>query len=253
MRQRAGTAGFAAALVTVGLVAALTVLTLALTVRALTGSGHLVGSLVGLGLGGVLATAWLIRLWQWRLAARVDGQDASIVANLAQSPHDRGGRYRPAAYAVWLTLTVPPGGKRYQRVLWQPWMRELTGTHHATVRSGPGPVSVVDVLGHGRLWPTSFTLRRRPFGVAFAPFASAHRQPRQLGAGLFAVIAVPVFFGVWFAAFTGTVWGAVYVVLAWLALLLWFGVAPPGWLPRPRGPTPRGPTPRDQSGDQGRR
>jgi hypothetical protein len=53
-----------------------------------------------------------------------------------------------------------------------------------------------------------------------------------LGDGIFAVTFVPTVFGAFFALLTGTAWAAAYVVLVWVTTLIWFGLAPPGWLPK---------------------
>ncbi|MET8282558.1 hypothetical protein [Micromonospora sp. NPDC005174] len=145
---------------------------------------------------------------------------------------------------MWLTVSGRGrGGVLHQRVVWEPWLRELTRSRQATIRHGPG-VSVIDVAGYGRLWPASFTLLRRPYGVSLIPFRTAWELPknRSLSYGRLAYLFL-VFFvlgladivaqGMW--ALLG--WWAAYLVASMAAIGAWFGLVPPGvrWEAAPRG------------------
>ncbi|WP_444948521.1 hypothetical protein [Micromonospora ureilytica] len=222
-----------------------------------------VAILVVLALGALLVLSWLVRLMQWWGAARAPARRVMVTAHLAQSPQPgSAGRVTAAAaavsaaggidtspkgYAVWLTVSGRNGGVLHQRVVWEPWLRELTRPRQATVRHGSG-VSVVDVAGYGRLWPASFTLRRRPYGVRLISFRKARRLPKQNSlshsrlAYLFLLLVLPglasaVAQGVW--ALLG--WWVAYVVASMAATGAWFGIIPPGVLPeaarRGRAPT----------------
>lgn len=209
--------------------------------------------LVALAPGALLVLSWLVRLLQWWGAARAPARRVMVTAHLAQSPQPASaGRVTAAAdavsaaggidaspkgYAVWLTVSGRDGGVRHQRVVWEPWLRELTRPRQATVRHGSG-VSVVDVAGYGRLWPASFTLRRRPYGVRLIPFRKARRLPKEnsLSHGrlvyLFLLFVLPflagaVTRGMW--ALLG--WWVAYVVASMAATGAWFGIIPPGALP----------------------
>jgi hypothetical protein len=158
---------------------------------------------------------------------------------------------RPQGYAVWLTWRGPDGVIRHQRVVWEPWLRELTRPRQATVRCGPGQVSVIDVHGYGRLWPASFTLRRRPYGVRLTPFSKARRLPTENSlsfdrlAFLFVLLVVPCLVG----SIAAGAWAllacwAAYVVAFMAAVGTWFGIVPPGAMPgagrRSSSPPPAG-------------
>ncbi|MFI6239296.1 hypothetical protein ACIBEF_05400 [Micromonospora sp. NPDC050795] len=233
---------------------------------ALIAPGYLLGTdprfahgeviLVALASGALLVLSWLVRLMQWWGAARAPARRVMVTAHLAQSPQPgSAGRVTAAAgavsaaggidtspkgYAVWLTVSGRDGGDGrvlHQRVVWEPWLRELTRPRQATVRHGSG-VSVVDVVGYGRLWPASFTLRRRPYGVRLIPFRKARRLPKgnSLSYGrlayLFLLFVLPclpgaVTQGMW--ALLG--WWVAYVVASMAAVGAWFGIIPPGVLP----------------------
>ncbi|WP_154937204.1 hypothetical protein [Micromonospora palomenae] len=209
--------------------------------------------LVALAPGALLVLSWLVRLVQWWGAARAPARRVMVTAHLAQSPQPgSAGRVTGAAhavsaaggidtspkgYAVWLTVSGRDGGVLHQRVVWEPWLRELTRPRQAMVRHGSG-VSVVDVAGYGRLWPASFTLRRRPYGVRLIPFRKARRLPKENSlshgrlAYLFLLLVVPclggaVAQGVW--ALLG--WWVAYLVASMAAAGAWFGIIPPGVLP----------------------
>lgn len=209
--------------------------------------------LVALAPGALLALAWLVRLAQWWGAARAPGTSVMVTGYLAQGRQpesagpvtrtahalsNAGGiNSRPRGYTVWLTLTSRNGKVLHQRVVWEPWLRDLTRPRHATVRRAFG-VSVVDVAGYGRLWPASFTLPRRPRGVRLVPFHKARRLPKEnsLSYGrltyLFLLFVLPCFFG---AVAQGSwvllgSWVA-YVVALMAATGTWFGIIPPGPLP----------------------
>ncbi|MEU4554634.1 hypothetical protein [Micromonospora violae] len=216
--------------------------------------------LVALAPGVLLVLSWLIRLTQWWGAARAPARHVMVTAHLAQS--GSAGRATAAAhavsaaggidtspkgYAVWLTVSGRTGGVLHQRVVWEPWLRELTRSRQATVRHGSG-VSVVDVAGYGRLWPASLTLRRRPYGVRLIPFRKAWGLPKENSlshgrlAYLFLLLLMPcvagaVTQGVW--ALLG--WWVAYVVASIAATGAWFGIIPPGVLSkaarRGRAPT----------------
>ncbi|MFY1617081.1 hypothetical protein [Micromonospora sp. WMMD736] len=214
---------------------------------------------VALAPGALLVLPWLVRLVQWWGAARAPARRARVTAHLAQSGSPgritavahavsaAGGiNASPKGYSVWLTMKGPGGGVLHQRVVWEPWFRELTRPREATIRHGFG-VSVVDVAGYGRLWPASSTLRRRPYGVGLIPFRQAHELPknRSLSYGrlayLFLVLLMPglaeaVAQGMW-ALF---VWWAAYLVAGMAATGAWFGILPPGvlWEAAPRGHAP---------------
>ncbi|MGC4815184.1 hypothetical protein ACLQ29_32125 [Micromonospora sp. DT228] len=219
--------------------------------------------LVTLAPGAFLVLSWLVRLVQWWGAARAPARRVMVTAHLAQSPQPgSAGRVTAAAhavsaaggidaspkgYSVWLTVKGRDGGVLHQRVVWEPWLRELTRPRQATVRHGSG-VSVVDVVGYGRLWPASLTLRRRPHGVRLIPFRKAQRLPKKnsLSYGrlalLFLMFVTPGLAG----AITRGAWGLLgwwvaYVVASMVATGAWFGIIPPGVLPeavrRGRAPT----------------
>lgn len=204
---------------------------------------------VALAPGALLVLSWLVRLVQWWGAARAPARRVRVTAHLAQS--GSAGRITavahavsaaggintsPKGYSVWLTVRDRSGGVLHQRVVWEPWLRELTRPHQATVRHGPG-VSVIDVAGYGRLWPASFTLRRRPYGVGLIPFRNAWELPKRNSlsysrlAYLFILLLMPglaeaVAQGMW-ALF---VWWAAYLVAVMAATGAWFGILPPGVL-----------------------
>ncbi|WP_146758754.1 hypothetical protein [Micromonospora noduli] len=219
--------------------------------------------LVALAPGTFLVLSWFVRLVQWWGAARAPARRVMVTAHLAQSPQPgSAGRVTAAAgavsaaagidagpkgYSVWLTVSGRDGGVLHQRVVWEPWLRELTRLRQATVRHGSG-VSVVDVAGYGRLWPASLTLRRRPYGVRLIPFRKAQRLPKEnsLSHGRLACLlllfvapglAGAVTQGAW--ALLG--WWVAYVVASMVATGAWFGIIPPGVLPeaarRGRAPT----------------
>ncbi|MFI5487734.1 hypothetical protein ACIBXA_28375 [Micromonospora echinaurantiaca] len=204
--------------------------------------------------GALLVLSWLVRLLQWWGAARAPARPVMVTAHLAQSPQPgSAGRVTGAAhavsaaggidtspkgYAVWLTVSGRDGGVLHQRVVWEPWLRELARPRQAMVRHGFG-VSVVDVTGYGRLWPASFTLRRRPYGVRLIPFRKARRLPKENSlshgrlAYLFILLLMPCLGG---AAAQGAWallgWWVAYVVASMTATGAWFGIIPPGVLSR---------------------
>ncbi|MFE9915751.1 hypothetical protein ACFYPG_11370 [Micromonospora sp. NPDC005553] len=214
---------------------------------------------VALAPGAFLMLSWLVRLVQWWSAARAPARRAMVTAHLAQGSAGRvtaaahavsaagGINTSPKGYSVWLTVSGRGGGGvLHQRVVWEPWLRELTRSRQATVRHGPG-VSVIDVAGYGRLWPASFTLRRRPYGVGLIPFRKARGLPKRASlsygrlAYLFLVFLVPglanaLAHGMW--ALLG--WWAAYLVALMAATGAWFGIIPPGvrWEAAPRGHAP---------------
>ncbi|MEQ4302213.1 hypothetical protein ABNF97_12605 [Plantactinospora sp. B6F1] len=214
--------------------------------------------LIVFGPGALVALSWLVRLVQWCLAARAPGTSVLVTPHLAQSPvpFDRGRtgigtrrglRSEARGYAVWLTWRGSDGVYWHQRVVWEPWLRNLTRPCQATVRRGPGAVTVIDVRDHGRLWPASFTLRRRPLAVRLTPFSKAHRLPEQTRldfgslAYLFLLLVIPGLVGVVDGDWMILGWWIGYVIALMAAVGTWFGIVPPGALPggqRGRGSTP---------------
>ncbi|WP_422773904.1 hypothetical protein ACN28C_14025 [Plantactinospora sp. WMMC1484] len=228
------------------------------------------------GPGVLLVLCWLVRLVQWRFAARRTGTPALVTPHLAQSraPHERGFAIRtastisrwgglsssPKGYAVWLTWRDAHGVFWYQRVVWEPWLRGMARPSQAIVRRGPGAVTVIDVRDHGRLWPASFTLRRRPIGVRLTPFSQAHRLPedRRLDFGtlamLFVFLVVPCSVGAIMAGLWEAIgWWIAYVIALVAAVGTWFGIVPPGALPGRRRRGRSTPSPRRPSIDRKRR
>ncbi|MEV1013497.1 hypothetical protein AB0I89_26760 [Micromonospora sp. NPDC049801] len=223
--------------------------------------GHEAGVIrVALAPGAFLVLTWLVRLVQWWGAARAPARRVMVTAHLAQGKQpgsaglataaahavsSAGGiNTSPKGYSVWLTV----GGRGrgvvlHQRVVWEPWLRELTRSRPATIRHGPG-VSVVDVAGYGRLWPASSTLLRRPYGVSLIPFRKAHELPKSgsLSYGRLAYLFL-VFLALGLADLVGhgmwalLGWWAAYLVASMAAIGAWFGLVPPGvrWEAAPRG------------------
>ncbi|GAA1401664.1 hypothetical protein GCM10009662_25280 [Catellatospora coxensis] len=198
-------------------------------------------------LGLLLALAWLIRLGQWMLAAGAPPWPARLTLHLAQSPQaqQRGRAVRvadavgrtsdfdatPAGYAVWAVLQRGSAPLLNQRVVWERWLRELTGEQRVLVRRRAG-VAVLDVEGRGRIWPSSFTLRRRPWGVALTPLGGTSAGNDLSWWRLLTVVVLVVALLAGPAVGRGdhldAVWAAVYVVVLAFGVGQWFGVMPPG-------------------------
>ena len=105
--------------------------------------------------------AWALRFIRVRRA-----MNAAPVAGRARL---RFQVYRPGKAAAWLHLNESEPDERFQRVMWEPWLGELDVREEFAVTTRQakhrGPV-VVDVLGHGRVWPAG---RVRYIEPALAP------------------------------------------------------------------------------------
>lgn len=221
-------------------------------------------------LGLLLALAWLVRLGQWLLAAAAPPWPARLSLHLAQSAQagQRGRAVRvadalgkgadldatPAGYAVWAVLRRGSAPQLHQRVVWERWLRELAGEQRVLVRRRAG-VAVLDVQGHGRIWPASFTLRRRPWGVGLTPLGGTSAANDLSWWRLLVVLAMVVALLAGPALGRGdhldAVWAAVYIVVLAFGVGQWFGVMPPGRQSRPRpagGASAQIPAPRAKAG-----
>ncbi|MEU8077742.1 hypothetical protein AB0B31_20090 [Catellatospora citrea] len=209
-------------------------------------------------LGLLLALAWTVRLGQWMLAAGAPPWPARLTLHLAQSPQagQRGRVVRaadaigrdadfditPAGYAVWAVLRRGSAPQLHQRVVWERWLRESTGEQRVLVHRRAG-VSVLAVEGRGRIWPSSFTLRRRPWGVVLTPLGGTSAANDLSWWRLLTVIVMVVALLAGPALGRGdhldAVWATGYVVVLAFAVGQWFGVMPPGRQSRER-PAPAG-------------
>ncbi|WP_344409898.1 hypothetical protein [Catellatospora methionotrophica] len=209
-------------------------------------------------LGLLLALAWLVRLGQWLLAARAQPWPARLTVHLAQgaqaAQRDRAAEkaagdldVTPAGYAVWAVLRRGSAPQLHQRVVWERWLRELSGEHRVLVRRRAG-VAVLDVDGRGRVWPASFTLRRRPWGVVLTPLGGTpavnHMSWWRLLAVLVMVTALLSGPAVGRGDHLDAVWAAGYVVVLALGVGQWFGLMPPGGRSRTRPAAGKVPAPR---------
>jgi hypothetical protein len=135
---------------------------------------------------------WLVRFNAWRRSARAPAAAfrATLLLSLAQTD----------VAMPWLRLTAADGGDDwYQRVMWEPWLATWRGSVdvHVMARARRGPF-VVDVPGHGRLWPAGPArsqeqwLETLPVGTFTA--SPPRRWPTLLGvfAGLAVIVAVAV-------------------------------------------------------------
>ncbi|MEV4411282.1 hypothetical protein [Catellatospora sp. NPDC049609] len=222
-------------------------------------SGTVGPSALLIPVGLLLVVSWLIRMAQWIAAAGAPPQPGELALHLAQgaSPAERGragrdragrgagGAGRPGGvdaasrgFAVWAVLTDRRGRRAYQRVVWEPWLRDLTGPQRVLVRRRAGVV-VLDVEGRGRLWPASFALRRPPWGVRLLP--AGGRAGTDLSWWRLLIVLLPV------AALCAgphlaegdvpaALWAAGYVTALTFGVGQWFGVIPPGR--RRTGPAP---------------
>ncbi|MEV0457576.1 hypothetical protein [Catellatospora methionotrophica] len=209
-------------------------------------------------LGLLLALAWLVRLGQWLLASRAQPWPARLTVHLARGAQ-RGPTGRvaagdldvtPAGYAVWAVLRRGSAPQLHQRVVWERWLRELSGEHRVLVRRRAG-VAVLDVEGRGRVWPSSFTLRRRPWGVVLTPLggtpAAGDLSWWRLLTVLVMVVALLGGPAVGRGDHLDAVWAAGYVVVLALGVGQWFGVMPPGRRSRARPVAGKVPAPRAAS------
>lgn len=219
---------------------------------------------VGLGvvlipIGALLVVAWLVRLGQWAWAVRGPARPAELTLTLGrigQAP-PRGAAVRaagppPRGYAVWAVLRAR-GTRRHQRVVWEPWLRELTGPQRVLVRRRAG-VTVVEVEGRGRLWPASFTLRRRPRGVSLTPLGEPATGRDLSGWRLLGAVALvatlPAVPHLVRGELAAGVWALAYVVALTFTLGQWFGVKPPVWRRGPRPQASKQPVPEQQARTQ---
>ncbi|WP_155370073.1 hypothetical protein [Catellatospora vulcania] len=204
-------------------------------------------------LGLLLALAWAVRLGQWMLAAGAPPWPARLTLHLAQGAQagQRGRAVRvadavaragdadvtPAGYAVWAVLRRGSAPQLHQRVVWERWLRELTGEQRVLVRRRAG-VAVLDVEGQGRIWPSSFTLRRRPWGVVLTPLggtsASGDLSVWRLLTVLVMVVALLAGPALGRRDYLDAVWATAYIVVLAFAVGQWFGVMPPGRQSRER-------------------
>lgn len=204
-------------------------------------------------LGLLLALAWLVRLGQWLLAAGAPPWPARLTLHLAQSAQagQRGRAVRvadaigrdsdfditPAGYAVWAVLRRGSAPQLHQRVVWERWLAESTGEQRVLVRRRAG-VAVLDVENHGRIWPSSFTLRRRPWGVVLTPLGGTSAANDLSWWRLLTVIVMVVALLAGPAVGRGdhldAAWATGYVVVLAFAVGQWFGVMPPGRQSRKR-------------------
>jgi hypothetical protein len=113
----------------------------------------------GLGLGGLAVVAWCVRLGQWALASVGPAEPMT-----AQAYEGRDLGAPPQRDSTWLVLRDGTGRRWYQRVAYQPWLPDLSRPTPVRARRGPGPSFLVDVSGHGRLWPMARARDTRPLG-----------------------------------------------------------------------------------------
>lgn len=194
----------------------------------------------------LLVLSWLVRMAQWIAAAGARPQHGQMVLHLAQgAPAAERGRAARAAdrlsraggtdttprgYAVWAVLTDRRGQHLHQRVVWEPWLRDLTGTHPVLVRRRAG-VTVVDVPGLGRLWPASLALTRRPWGVRLFPLGGRSGTDLswwRLLAVLFPVAALGAVPHLADGDVLAVLWAAGFVAALAFGVGQWFGIMPPG-------------------------
>ncbi len=178
--------------------------------------------------GLVLLVAWLRRLLQTSKAARAQSELVNITPCLARGRVATGGMLGPVTQSLWMVIGAGKN-RRYQRVAWEPWVAGLQGAVPAQVRAGSASVAVLDVAGHGRLWPASRLLSEPPRSVELTEFARA-TSPTTRGNAIYrvgllvALLLMP-------CVFIGSLWGIAYLATFVFAVWLWFGMTPLGWKP----------------------
>jgi hypothetical protein len=178
--------------------------------------------------GLVLLAVWAVRLVQWKLAAGGEPERVEVTPCLARAPGPGGGRLGPVTQSLWMVVGVG-ADRRYQRVVWQPWLSEHVGTFSAELRTGPARVAVLDVPGRGRLWPTSRLLDRPPWAVELTEFARA-TSPRTRADAWYRIAFVLVLL-LFPCVYIGSLWGLAYLAAFAFSVWLWCGMVPPGWVP----------------------
>ncbi|BCJ75643.1 hypothetical protein CS0771_51870 [Catellatospora sp. IY07-71] len=223
----------------------------------------------------LLVVSWLVRMAQWVAAAGAPAQPGELVLHLAQGapPAERGRAMRtagrisraggidpaPRGYAAWAVLTDRRGRRLHQRVVWEPWLRDLTGPHAVRVRRRAG-VTVIDVDGRGRLWPASLALSRSPWGVKLVPLggrAGTGLTRWRLLAVLLPVAALGAVPHLADGDVPAVLWALAYVTALTFAIGQWFGIVPPGaplaGQPPEAGPGKAAKPPRQRSKSEGSR
>jgi membrane protein implicated in regulation of membrane protease activity len=211
-------------------VAALAVVMVAMNWRLLTGQfseqAIIIAAFSVPGL--VLLVAWLKRLLQTSRAAQAQAEQVSVTPCLARGRVATGGMFGPVTQSLWMVIGAGKS-RRYQRVAWEPWVAQLQGAVQAEMRAGSEPVAVLDVAGHGRLWPASRLLSEAPANVELTEFPSA-TSPTTRGNAIYRVVLLIAMFLVP-CVFIGSLWGIAYLATFVFAVWLWFGLTPLGWKP----------------------
>jgi hypothetical protein len=119
-----------------------------------------VGVTFALIAAGILAL-WLVNLVRWGLGAL--GRASVVRADLCAG-EARG------MDLVFFEFTWR-GRLRYQQVVWEPWISALPITHEVLVRRclGIRDMFLIDVPGHGRLWPARAAHGKPPWKVPVGP------------------------------------------------------------------------------------
>ncbi len=220
----------------------------------------------------LLVLSWLARMAQWVAAAGAPAQPGELVVHLAQGAPaaERGRAVRaagrlsraggidpaPRGYAVWAVLTDRRGRRMHQRVVWEAWLRDLTGPQRVLVRRRAG-VAVIDVEGRGRLWPASLALTRRPWGVQLSPMggrAGTELTRWRLLAVLLPVAALGAGPHLADGDVLAALWALGYVAALTFGVGQWFGIMPPGAQAAPEaGPGRQAKPPRQRADSDGAR
>lgn len=178
-------------------------------------------TLCGVGSALVLVL-WPLRVARWWTSARTPA--TRVDARLATSVLGR-------VDAIWVEFLGNTAGAHHQRVIWQPWLRDLPGRLSVRLHRRAGWLggAVIEVPGFGTLWPAAVLRRREPRFF----FLTEWKPPKRPRGRVFTVTAIALVTTMVVAPFAADlasfVWLWSWMFSAVGSLWLWQSGAPLRW------------------------
>jgi hypothetical protein len=112
----------------------------------------------------VLPVPWLFRFFRWWRASRGERRSYQVEFMLGNAILASG------TTGVWARI-ADEDRTRYQRISWEPWLAELPQTSTVLIgrRAGWGRIVLLEVPGHGLLWPASRARAHQPWFERLVP------------------------------------------------------------------------------------
>lgn len=182
---------------------------------------------------------WLVRLGRWALSPLATARPARIKARVATGYNHQ--LSRSITFRCFVVITDSRGQQYHQSVLYEPWFLALGAREQpATVRRCPGLMRtfVIDVKGHGRLFPASGAYRGPDPGFTTLHEFKARQRPSR---STRALTALGIAFGggmIALACMGAKPEALVLLTAAVVTVWLLCAAAPPGsrWPGRGRAP-----------------